>query len=119
MKCPFDEKGRIPVKKEPFDFEYTIPCSDWYEIVKVHLEEDSYVYYRIERRYGPTWWLIGKNYVDEQDYHWRETQIGKITKDRLKEFIEWAKDDNGSRIIEIKAISGSIDILEEMKRLLN
>lgn len=109
----------IPVAKEPFEFEYTVPCLDWYKIKKVVLQSSDYYYFRLERRYGPTWWLIGMNTVDEPAYHWEETQIGEIYERDLKRFIEWAKQDYGSKLINIKAISGSFDILEEIKKLIN
>lgn len=105
--------------KEPFRFEYTIPTLDWFDIKQVKIEPNDYCYFRIERRYGPSWWLIGTNPKDEPDYHWEDTQIGEINERTLQKFIEWSKTERGSKIIEIKAISGSFDILEEIKKLNN
>lgn len=109
-------------KKEPFKFEYTMPSLDWYEIIKVEIKPDDYCYFKLERRYGPTWWLIGKNPPPEtsNDYRWTEKEIGKISDCDIARFIEWAKCDyGGSRLVEIHAISGSFDILRETEKLLS
>ena len=108
-------------KKEPFKFEYTVPSLDWFDIVKVELQPDDYYYFKLERRYGPSWWLIGKNppAAGATDYRWTEKSLGQISDGDLVRFVEWAKCDfGGSRIIEIAAISGSFDILRETERLL-
>jgi len=104
--------------KEPFVYQYTRPSLDWFEYVPVEIKHDDYYYFRLERRYGPTWWIIGMNPVDEPNYHWEEKQIGEIRGHDLLRFIQWAKSDTGSSIIEIKAISGSFDILNEIGKLL-
>lgn len=111
-------------EKAAFRFEYTRPTYDWYETVKVEIKPSDYHYFRIERRYGPSWWLIGMNppAKDTNDYRWKETQIGEIRKNDLIRFIEWAKTDNciknGSRIAEVKAISCEFDILSDIAELL-
>ena len=110
-----------PKKKEPFKFEYTMPSLDWYEIIKVEIKPEDYVYFKLERRYGPTWWLIGTNPPAEnaKDYRWTEKEIGRIENSDIARFVEWAKlDYGGSRIVEIHAISGSFDILREAEKLL-
>ena len=43
-------------KKEPFKFEYMMPSLDWFDIIKVEIKPDDYCYFKLERRYGPTWW---------------------------------------------------------------
>jgi len=108
-----------PTKKDPFEFEYTVPCLDWYEVKKVVLNEDDYYYFRLERRFGPSWWLIGMSPKDEPNYHREETQIGEIYDRDVKKFIEWAKQEHGSRLIHIKAICSDFDIIEEIKKLSN
>lgn len=103
--------------KEPFSYKYTRPCLDWFDWVSVEIKHDDYCYFRIERRFGPSWWLIGMNPKDEPKYHWEDTEIGKIGDLDLRRFIEWAKSKNGSKIIEVKAISGSFNIIEEVLKL--
>ena len=108
-------------KKEPFRFEYTVPTYDWYDTVKVEIKPEDYYYFRIERRFGPSWWLVGKNPPDRgaEDYRWTEKTIGELSEHNLARFVEWAKDGcRGSRIIAVSAISGSFDILREIEKLL-
>ena len=107
-------------EQESFKFEYTTPTYDWFDIKKVEIKPDDYVYFELQRRYGPSWWLVGKNPPDNtaEDYHWTETTIGRISERDISRFIEWAKDGHGSRLIRISAISGSFDILRETEKLL-
>lgn len=104
--------------KEPFSFSYTEPFSDWYRTIDVVIQPDDYYYFKIERRLGSSWWLIGSNPKDKPKYHWEENQIGEISEPNLRRFIEWAKDGKGSRIIEFKAVSSDYDIIEEITRVL-
>lgn len=118
---PVIDLGEKPKKKEPFKFEYTMPCLDWYEIIKVEIKPEDYCYFKLERRYGPTWWLIGKNppAQNAKDYRWTEKEIGKISEHDIARFVEWAKCEyGGSRLVGISAISGSFDILREVEKLL-
>lgn len=105
-------------EKQPFVFEWLKPCSDWFETKRIEIKTSDYCYFRIERRFGPSWWLIGMNAREEPKYHWEDTQIGEIMNGDLRRFIEWAKSDNGSKIIEIKSICGSFDIIEEILKVL-
>lgn len=110
------------LKKEPFKFEYATPSLDWYRIIKVEIKPDDYYYFKLVRRYGLTWWLVGKNppAKNSQDYKWTEKEIGEISNCDIARFIEWAKFDyGGSRIVEVSAISGSFDILKEIEKLLS
>lgn len=110
------------MSKEPFKFEYIVPSLDWYETIKVEIKPKDYCYFRLERRYGPTWWLIGKNPPAENaiDYRWTEETIGKISEHDIARFVEWAKSDyGGSQLVGISAISGSFDILREVEKLLS
>jgi hypothetical protein len=110
--------GRMKKQKEPFKFSYNRPSLDWFETINVTIEENDYYYYRLERRYGPTWWLIGMYPPKDNSYEWVNAQLGEIRKSDLLRFIEWAKKDDGSRVIEIKVISGDFDIFEELKELI-
>lgn len=104
--------------KEPFVYQYTRPSLDWFEYVNVEIKPDDYYYFRLERRFGPSWWLIGMNPKEEPRYHWEDTQIGEISHYDLKRFMKWAKTDKGSKLIAIKTICGSFDIFEEIAELL-
>ena len=105
--------------KEPFRFSYTSPTSDWFIMHDVVLNPDDYYYYEIQRRFGPSWWLVGKNPPKENSgLQWSEESIGEISEYSLMRFIEWAKGERGSKITSISAICGSFDILEDIKRIL-
>jgi len=107
-------------KKEPFKFKYTYPSLDWYDVKEVVINYDDYYYFKIQRRYGPSWWLIGTNPPkDKNKFEWTETQLGEIEKPDLIRFIKWAKDkDGGSRITEINSLSGDFDIIKDVLDLL-
>jgi len=106
------------MNKEPFSFSYTKPFSDWFKTVDVVINHDDYYYFKIERRLERSWWLVGSNPKDKPKYHWKDTEIGEMNEKVLKRFIEWAKDEKGSRIIQIKSISGEFDIIEEIISIL-
>jgi len=108
--------------KGSFRFVYTRPSLDWFETVNVEIKPDDYYYFKLERRFGPNWWLIGKNPPPENSthYEWSETDIGRISHRDIARFIDWAKfDGGGSKLVEISAISGSFDILKEIENLLS
>lgn len=106
----------MDIEKEKFEFSYSVPSLDWFEIKKVTIKPDDYCYFRLERRFGPSWWLIGSNPPkDKQKIEWEDTQIGELEKPAdVIRFIEWAKQEKGSKLIEVKAICGSFDIIEEI-----
>ena len=109
-------------EKAPFIYEYYRPLSDWVDLVKVVIQPEEYLNYRIERRFGPSWWLIGQRPQETPKYHWEEVQIGEIGDFDLKRFIEWAKFEHrrgrvGSRITEIKMISVDFDIFNEIAEI--
>ena len=107
--------------KDSFKFAYTQPSLDWFETINVEIKPDDYYYFKLQLRYGPDWWLIGQNPPPENStrYEWSEADNGRISPHDIARFIEWARYDNGgSRIVEISAISGSFDILREIKALL-
>ena len=107
--------------KAPFKFSYTQPSLDWFETINVEIKPDDYYYFKLQRRYGPDWWLIGQNPPPENStrYEWSETELGRISCRDIAKFVEWARiDGGGSKIVEISAISGSFDLLREIKVLL-
>lgn len=118
--CPFNmETERI--QKESFRFEYTNPSLDWYEIVKVEIQPSEYALFKLELRFGNTWWLVGMN-PPKSDYKpsylWDETDIGRIGSHDIIRFIKWAEVGyNGNRLNEIKAISSSLNIVNEVTKL--
>lgn len=111
------EMELIKTPKENFKFIWLKSCLDWFEQKTIELEEETYTYYKIQRRFGPSWWIIGINFVGEHKYHREETEIGEIIACDLKRFMDWCKIDGGSKIIEISAIGGNFDIIEEIKKL--
>jgi hypothetical protein len=113
-----EERMKDRKTKEPFQYQYTRPCLDWFEYVDVKIRPKDYYYFKLERRFGPSWWIIGMNTVEEPNYHWEEKQIGEIDERDLQRFIEWAKDDVGSKIIEIHMICSSFDIFEEVGKII-
>lgn len=113
--------GETAQKKEPFRFEYTTPSLDWFDVVKVEIKPEDYTYFKLSRRYCPEWWLVGTNPPTDgaEDYHWVEKTIGRISDRDIARFVEWAKDEYGkSRLIEISAISGSFNLLQDIEKLL-
>lgn len=113
--------GEKPPQKESFKFEYTMPSLDWYDIIRVEIKPKDYCYFKLQRRYGPSWWLIGMNPPKDnaKEYKWTEKEIGRISSRDIARFIEWAKNEHGgNNLIQISAISGSFNILQEIEKLL-
>ena len=109
------------MKKEPFRFEYTRPSLDWYDVVKVEIQPGDYSLFKLELRFGNNWWLVGKN-PPKSDYKpsylWDETDIGRISHHDIIRFIKWAECENhGSRLNEIKSISSSLNIVDQVAKL--
>ena len=105
--------------KKAFEFDEWKPCLDWYTVEHHIIHDEDFIYFKLDRRYGPSWWLIGMKTVDEPTYHWEETTIGEINDGDLARFIEWATTSNGSRIVNINMLSGSFNIFAEVGELLN
>ena len=107
--------------KAPFKFSYTQPSLDWFETINVEIKPDDYYYFKLQRRYGTDWWLIGQNPPPENSTRreWSETELGRISCRDIAKFVEWARiDGGGSKIVGISAISGDFDLLREIKSLL-
>ena len=103
--------------KEPFVFSSIVPCLDWYEEKKHTVNDGDFIYFKLDRRFGPSWWLYGMKTVEEPNYHWEETEIGEISSGDLIKFIEWSKSEYGNRIINIHMICGDFDIFKEVAKL--
>ena len=102
--------------KVPFVFEYTMPSLDWYEIIKVEIKPEDFYYFCLELRYGGDWWLIGMNPPDPNlaTYKWDEKCLGRLTRRDAARFAVWA----GRKLTCIKAISGSLDLVNETEKLI-
>lgn len=105
-------------KKESFKFDEFKPCLDWFETIHHTINDDDFTYFKLDRRYGPSWWLYGMKF-DNLDFRWEEKEIGEISVRDLLRFIEWAKDEHGNRIINIHMISSSFDLFAEVGKLLD
>ena len=113
--------GNECMKKEPFRFEYTNPSLDWYDIVKVVIQPGDYAWFKLELRFGNSWWLVGMN-PPKSDYKpsylWDETDLGRVSNHDIIRFIKWAECSfHGNRLVEIKAISNSLNIVNEVAKL--
>lgn len=103
--------------KRPFKFAYTRPSLDWYEDVDVTIVYDEYNYLALERRYGGSWWVIGKKYI-EDNHRWISEQIGKISEKEIPKLVEWAEHTNifgrqVSILNEIRSIDGCLNPIRE------
>ena len=105
-------------QKKAFEFSYNKPSLDWFDTINIKLKPEDYYYYKLERRFGPSWWVIGANPIQEPSYHWEYTQIGEIREHDLLKFIDWCKTDLGNLIIEITALGSNFDIFSDIKELL-
>ena len=101
--------------KEPFVFEYTEPSLDWYTTVHVEIKWDEYLYFKIQYRFGGTYWLMGykeKNGRFERE----EVTIGQLRRYDLGKFVECCEFDNGksSKLIGVSVISTGMNIRKIM-----
>ena len=102
--------------KEPFEFSYTIPCLDWYETINVSILYNQYNYLTLERRYGPSWWLLGDRFNKQLD-QWERIDIGEISSYDIRRLVEWARftTRNGSTIsilAGVRAIDGVLNPID-------
>lgn len=104
----------MPDQKESFVYRYTRPTHDWFDYVNVEIRPDDYIAFKLQRRFGPSWWLMGINIVE---YTIVETQIGQIDNIELARFIEWAKTERGSKITHIDMLCSDFDIFAEVKAI--
>ena len=73
--------------KEAFKFDEFKPCLDWYTTEHHIINWGDYNYFKLDRRFGPSWWLYGMKLI-ENPYHWEEKEIGEIYEGDLRRFIE-------------------------------
>lgn len=100
--------------KEPFSFCYNVPSLDWYETKNVEIEWDEYLYFKIQYRFGQTYWLMGYKKKDGRIER-KEVEIGEITRGFLGKFVKWCEYDDGyrtcSKLIGVSVISTGMNIL--------
>lgn len=120
IKTDYTEASKV---KRPFKFAYTRPSLDWYEDVNVSIDYNEYNYLALERRYGGSWWVIGKRYI-EDNHRWISEQIGKISEEDIPRLVEWAEHTNifGRRVSilnEVRAIDGCLNPIREFLEIMN
>ena len=108
----------LPPKKEngPFLYSYvdTPPDGGCHTIFGM-IRPDEYTCFRLERRFGLTWWLVGLKLTDDdKGQYWTEEQICELRDQNLYKFIEWAKSPWGSKITEVKALSTEFNIIDDI-----
>ena len=79
--------------KEPFVFEYNTPSLDWYTTVHVEIKCDEYLYFKIQYRFGGTYWLMGYKEKDGR-FEREEVTIGQLNRYDLGKFVKWCEFDN-------------------------
>jgi len=109
--------------KEPFKFSYTKPSLDWYEFVDVSIAYDEYNYLTLEARYGGTWWVVGKKYIEDK-LDWEYKQIGRIEERDIPRLVKWAEYTNRfghqvSILNEVRAIDGCLNPIREFLKIMN
>lgn len=120
LKEDYTEASKV---KEPFKFTYTRPSLDWYEDVNVSIAYDEYNYLALESRYGGSWWVIGKKYIENKD-KWVSEQIGEIRKPDIPRLVEWAEYTNRfghqvSILNEVRTIDGCLNPIREFLRIMS
>lgn len=110
-------------KKKPFEFTYTKPSLDWYEDVNISITYDEYNYLILERRYGGSWWVIGKKHIEDKD-KWVSEQIGEIREWDIPRLVEWAEYTNRfghqvSILKEVGTIDGCLNPIREFLRIMS
>ena len=99
--------------KEPFRFYYTVPSLDWYSTEEVEIKWEEYLYFKIQYRFGKTYWLLG--YREKGGRIEREeVEIGELSKRFLGKFVKWCEFNDGyrtcSKLIGISVISTGMNI---------
>lgn len=90
--------------------------------MKVSIAYDKYNYLALERRYGGSWWVIGKKYIEDKD-KWVSEQIGEIREKDILRLVEWAEYTNRfghqvSILNEVRAIDGCLNPIREFLRIM-
>ena len=120
LKEDYIEASKV---KHPFKFTYTKPSLDWYEDVEVSITYDKYSYLTLEKRYGDSWWLIGKKYIKDED-KWVQEQIGEIRNEYIPKLVKWAEYINRfghkvSILNEVRGIDGCLNPIREFLEIMS
>lgn len=76
---------------DSFKYKIAKPFLDYYSIETIEIKPNQFDVLIIERRYGPSWWLLGYKYNKEQE-KWDETQIEEIYVDDIAKLIKWCNE---------------------------
>lgn len=106
--------------KEPFEYEYTMPTSDWYTTHHVTINWNDYNNFELQRRYGSNFelWLIGYKTVDDgRHIRVEKTELGYLTPYYIKAFLDWCEFDfwgnkKANIITRISVISADINLFK-------
>lgn len=103
------------MSKEPFVFEYTMPSLDWYVTIHKEIEWEDYLYFKIQYRFGPSYWLMGYKEKDGRIER-EEVEIGRLDRGFLGKFVKWCEFNDGyrtcSKLIGISVISTGMNVLD-------
>lgn len=101
--------------KEPFRFYYNVPSLDWYITENVEIKWDEYLYFKIQYRFGQTYWLMGYKEKDGR-FEREEVEIGQLARGFLGKFVKWCEYYDGyrtcSKLIGISVISTEMNIIK-------
>ena len=110
------------INKEPFRFYYFVPSLDWYNVENVEIKWEEYLYFKIQYRFGGTYWLLGYREKDGRIER-EEVEIGKLSKSFLGKFVKWCEFDYGfgtcSKLIGLSVISTGMNILDVAREIQN
>lgn len=109
------------MEKDPFRFSYNTPSLDWYITINVEVKWEDYLYFKIQRRFGPSYWLIGYKNEDGRIKH-REVEIGELSKRDISRFVKWSEyttpfNQTGSKLIGVSVITTGMNIADAIKEI--
>lgn len=81
------------------------------------IKDYKYNCFDLELRDNGEWEIIGL-FLDEKSLHWDFERLGIFDKNVIKNFIAWAKTENGSKIVKFSAFSTNVDLFDGIKELL-
>ncbi|MBR1936462.1 MAG: hypothetical protein IJ842_02080 [Bacilli bacterium] len=100
--------------KEESSKEYTLVCNDWcidFPTTKeVKIDDNKYIGYKIQWRFGSNWWVCG---IRKND-NFRQDDFGEVSYRELIKFMKWA----GERIYEFSSITTNMNFIKELTDLM-
>lgn len=98
---------------------YMLTCMDWcidWPVNKyVEINDDNFIGYEIQYRFGPSWWISGINPIEQQKSKGRLTEFGQVNVQELLKFIFWAK----NKIVSFDCITSKMNFVDVLKEILN